>query len=149
LEAILLEEEPVSLENVTVSASNLSSLIDKKIIYPSERQVSASTSEVDILQQLMLPKLQINPLFNEVSLPGGGELQYRINGVKVEAQDIIALQSAEIIRLKFHDNPGLRYGNAGCVHWEKPVHQVERKKKNGLRRWHGHTLINQVCSGRR
>jgi hypothetical protein len=112
---ILLEDQPISLENVTVSASNLSSRIDKKIIYPSERQVSASTNGVDFLQQLMLPKLQVNPLLNEVSLPGGGELQYRINGVKVEVQDIIALQPADIIRLEFHDNPGLRYGNAEVV----------------------------------
>ncbi|MDR1200907.1 MAG: TonB-dependent receptor, partial [Tannerellaceae bacterium] len=112
---ILLEDEPVLLENVTVSASNLSSRIDKKIIYPSERQVSASTNGIDLLQQLMLPKLQVNPLFNEASLPGGGELQYRINGVKVEAQDIIALRPGDIIRLEFHDNPGLRYGNAEVV----------------------------------
>lgn len=115
LETILLEDESVSLENVTVSASNLSSRIDRKIIYPSERQVNASTNGVDLLQQLMLPKLIVNPLFNEVSLPGGGELQYRINGVKVEVQDILALQPAEIIRLEFHDNPGLRYGNAEVV----------------------------------
>ncbi|MDR1161465.1 MAG: carboxypeptidase-like regulatory domain-containing protein, partial [Tannerellaceae bacterium] len=114
-EAILLEDEAIALENVTVSASNQSSRIDKKIIYPSERQVNASTNGVDLLQQLMLPKLQVNPIFNEVSLPGGGELQYRINGVKVEAQDIIALRPADIIRLEFHDNPGLRYGNAEVV----------------------------------
>jgi hypothetical protein len=112
---ILLEDQPISLENVTVSASNLSSRIDKKIIYPSERQVNASTNGVDLLQQLMLPKLQVNLLFSEVSLPGGGELQYCINGVKVEIQDIIALRPADIIRLEFHDNPGLRYGNAEVV----------------------------------
>lgn len=63
----------------------------------------------------MLPKLQINPLFNELSLPGGGELQLRINGAKVELQDILALQPAEIIRIEYHDNPGLRYGNAEVV----------------------------------
>ncbi|MDR1403002.1 MAG: carboxypeptidase-like regulatory domain-containing protein [Tannerellaceae bacterium] len=112
---ILLEDEAISLDNVTVSASNINSRIDKKIIYPSQRQVSASTNGIDILQQLMLPKLRVNPLFNEVSLPGGGELQYRINGVKVEIQDIMALQPADIIQIEFHDNPGLRYGNAQVV----------------------------------
>ncbi len=112
---IFMEEGAVSLGDVTVSASNLTSQIDKKLIYPSERQVNASTNGIDILQQLMLPKLQVNPLFNEVSLPGGGELQYRINGVKVEVQDVKALQPADIIRIEFHDNPGLRYGNAEVV----------------------------------
>ncbi|MDH6303488.1 hypothetical protein M2459_000579 [Parabacteroides sp. PF5-5] len=112
---IYLEDESVALSNVTISASNLSSQMDKKIIYPSERQTKASTNGVDLLQQLMLPKLKVNPLFSEVSLPGGGELQYRINGVKVEIQDIIALQPADIMRIEFHDNPGLRYGNAEVV----------------------------------
>ncbi|KAA6319180.1 TonB-dependent receptor SusC [termite gut metagenome] len=78
-------------------------------------QVKAATNGIDLLQQLMLPKLRVNPLFNEVSLPGGGELQYRINGVKVEIQDVIALQPADIIRIEFHDNPGLRYGNTEAV----------------------------------
>lgn len=115
LEDILLEDESISLDNVTVSASNLSSQIDKKTIFPSERQVKASTNGVDLLQQLMLPKIRVNPIHNEVSLPGGGELQFRINGVKVEKDDVIALIPADIIRIEFHDNPGLRYGNAEVV----------------------------------
>ncbi len=115
LDNIQLEDGTVALSDITVSASNLSSQLDKKLVFPSDRQVKASTNGVDLLHQLMLPKLQVNPLFNEVSLPGGGELQYRINGVKVEIQDIVALQPADIIRIEFHDNPGLRYGNAEVV----------------------------------
>ncbi|MDR1644834.1 MAG: carboxypeptidase-like regulatory domain-containing protein [Tannerellaceae bacterium] len=113
--SVLLEEAAIALESLTVTAANQSSYIDKKLVYPSERQVKASTNGVNLLQQLMLPKLIVNPLFNEVSLPGGGELQYRINGVKVELQDVIALLPADIIRIEYHDNPGLRYGNADVV----------------------------------
>ncbi len=115
LEEIVLEEEAVNLDNVTVTASNLTSLSDKKLVFPSERQVKASTNGINLLQQLMLPKLQVNPLFNEIKIAGGGEVQLRINGVKVESQDIIALQPADIIRIEYHDNPGLRYGNAEVV----------------------------------
>jgi len=112
---ILLEEDAIALADVTISASNSSSYSDKKVIFPSDRQLQASTNGVNLLQQLMLPKIQINPLFNEVSLPGGGELQFRINGVKVEVKEILALQPSEIIRVEYHDNPGLRYGNAEVV----------------------------------
>ena len=115
LDEILMEEDMVLLDGVTVTASATTSRSDKKIIFPSENQVKASTNGVDILQQLMLPRLQVNPLFNEVKLPGGGEIQYRINGVKVEIQDITALKPADIIRVEYHDNPGLRYGNAEIV----------------------------------
>jgi len=115
LKDILLEESTVAMEGVTVTASATTSKSDRKLIYPSGRQVSASTNGVDLLQQLMLPKVQVNPLQNTVSLIGGGEVQYRINGVKVELQDIIALKPSDIIRIEYHDNPGLRYGNAEVV----------------------------------
>ena len=115
LKEILLEEASVSLGEVTVTASGTISRSDRKLVYPSARQVNASSNGVDLLQQLMLPRVQVNPLQNEVSLIGGGEIQYRINGVKVEIQDIISLKPTDIIRIEFHDNPGLRYGNAEIV----------------------------------
>ena len=115
LNPITLHEDVVALEGVTVSASNLTSTSDRKMVYPSERQMKASSNGMNLLQQLMLPKLQVNPMSNEVSVPGGGEVQFRINGAKVEQQEIIALMPSEIIRIEFHDNPGLRYGNAEVV----------------------------------
>ncbi|MDR0831241.1 MAG: TonB-dependent receptor, partial [Prevotellaceae bacterium] len=106
-----LEEQ--TLGEITVTASNSS--IDRKLIFPTEQQKENSTNGVDLLQRLMLPKVQVNPLLKTVSLASGGELQLRINGVKAEIQDIAALLPADIIRIEFHDNPGLRYGNAEVV----------------------------------
>lgn len=112
---IQLEDAAVSLDNVVVSASNQHSRSDRKIVFPSERQVKASTDGMNLLQQLMLPKVQVNPMTSEIKVPGGGEVQLRINGVKVEVEDIKALLPSDIIRIEFHDNPGLRYGNAEIV----------------------------------
>lgn len=52
---------------------------------------------------------------NEIGVLGGGELQLRINGAKAEVEEIKALQPSDIIRIEYHDNPGLRYGNAEVV----------------------------------
>ena len=112
LKEILMEDAAVSLDGVTVSASNTSSRSDRKLIFPSDRQVKASTNGMDLLQQLMLPKITVNPMSNEIKVPGNGEVQLRINGVKVELDEIKALLPADIIRIEFHDNPGLRYRNA-------------------------------------
>ena len=131
LDEILLEEDLVMLEGVTVTASGTTSRSDKKIIFLSDRHLKASTNGIDLLQQLMLPKLQVNPLFGEVKLPGGGEIQYRINGVKVEIQDVKALKPADVIRIEFHDNPGLRYGNAEVV-LDYIVHRPETGGSIGL-----------------
>ncbi|MCD8193588.1 MAG: carboxypeptidase-like regulatory domain-containing protein [Tannerellaceae bacterium] len=115
LDDILLQDASVALEGVTVTASGMTSRADRKIVFPSQRQLEASTNGINLLQQLMLPKLQVNPLFNTVSLPGGGEVQLRINGVKVEEADIISLNPADVLRVEYHDNPGLRYDNAEVV----------------------------------
>jgi hypothetical protein len=112
---LLMDEESLTLSGVTVSAAAMTNTIDKKLIYPTERQITASTNGINLLQQLMLPGLLVNAMFNEVSLPGGGELQFRINGVKVEREDVMALQPGKIIRIEYHDNPGLRYGTAEAV----------------------------------
>ncbi|MDR1103702.1 MAG: carboxypeptidase-like regulatory domain-containing protein [Tannerella sp.] len=112
---ILMEEESVGLEAVTVTASATTNRIDRKLVFPTERQVNASSNGVDLLQQLMLPRLQVNALTRAVGLAGGGEVQLRINGIKVEVNDIAALLPKDIIRVEYHDNPGLRYGNASAV----------------------------------
>lgn len=112
---IPMEDAAVSLDGVTVSASNTSSRSDRKLVFPSDRQVKASTNGMDLLQQLMLPKIQVNPLSSEIKVPGNGEVQLRINGVKVEQDEIKSLLPSDIIRIEYHDNPGLRYGNAEVV----------------------------------
>ena len=112
---IYLAEEAFALDNVTVTASAQRSEIDRKIVYPSERQQKASANGVDLLQQLMLPRLQVDPVNNTIQIPGDGEVQLRINGVKVTNQEIRALRPDEIVRVEYHDNPGLRYGNAEIV----------------------------------
>lgn len=112
---ILLEDDAVAMEGVTVSASGRISHSDRKLIFPSERQMKVSTNGVNLLQQMMLPRIQINPMNNEIGVLGGGELQLRINGAKAEVEEIKALQPSDIIRIEYHDNPGLRYGNAEVV----------------------------------
>lgn len=64
---------------------------------------------------MQLPRLTVNPLTNEVSLPGEEKVQFCVNGVKVNHADIRALQPNEIIRVEYLDNPGLRYGDADVV----------------------------------
>ncbi|MDR2859623.1 MAG: TonB-dependent receptor family protein [Mediterranea sp.] len=126
LDEILMDEESLVLAGVTVNATAMTNTIDKKLVYPTERQVTASTNGINLLQQLMLPGLLVNAMFNEVSLPGGGELQFRINGVKVEREDVLALQPAKIIRIEYHDNPGLKYGNAEVV-----IDYIVRRPESG------------------
>ena len=77
--------------------------------------MKASGNGMDLLQQMMLPRVQVDLLNNEIKATGNGVVQVRINGVKVEQDEIKALNPSDIIRIEYHDNPGLRYGNAGRI----------------------------------
>ncbi|MDR2140108.1 MAG: TonB-dependent receptor [Tannerella sp.] len=148
---ILMEEEAVGLDAVTVTASATTSWIDRKLIFPTERQINVSSNGIDLLQQLMLSRILVNPMTREVSIPGGGEVQLRINGVRAEVNDIVALQPKDIIRVEYHDNPGLRYGNAEAV-----IDYIVRRHETGgnmgmnlrntlpLKTWGEHNLNGRV-----
>ena len=112
---ILLGEDAVALEGVTVSGFAQTTRSDRKLVFPSERQVKASRNGIELLQQLMLPRIQVDPLNNAIKMVGNGTVQLRINGVKVEQQEIQALQPADIIRIEYHDDPSLRYGEVDAV----------------------------------
>ena len=112
---ILLEEEAMELDGILVTASNQVNRVDRKVIFLTEQQMKTSTNGIDLLTQLALPKVSVNPMNMAASLIDGGELQYRINGAKAELQDVLSLQPVDIVRVEYHDNPGLRYGNAAVV----------------------------------
>ncbi|WP_287619348.1 TonB-dependent receptor [Parabacteroides sp.] len=126
LEVIFLREDVVALKDVEVTASNLVNKSDRKIIFPNQRQIDASTNGIGLLQNMMLPKVQVNLMTNSVGLIGQGELQLRINGAQVTEKEIIALQPKDIIRIEYIENPGLRYGNAEAV-----LNYITRKHETG------------------
>lgn len=139
---ILLEDAAVAMEGVTVSASAQISHSDRKLLFPSERQMKVSTNGVNLLQQMMLPRVQVNPLKNEIGVLGGGELQLRINGAKAEIDEIKSLLPTDIIRIEYHDNPGLRYGNAEVV-----LNKKQFSKGSALSFGVRHTFFGQSGGG--
>ena len=48
---------------------------------------------------------------NKVTSSGEGDVQLRMNGVNAEIQDILVLRPEDVIRIEYHDAPGLRYGD--------------------------------------
>ena len=77
---IVMDSTAIALEGVTITGSSQISRADRKLVFPSERQMKTSTNGVNLLQELMLPRILVNPMNNEIGLSGGGELQLRING---------------------------------------------------------------------
>lgn len=115
MEDIFLGEEDNELEAVTVTASNVTNKADRLIIFVTEQQKANASNGINLLNTMQLPRLTVNPIMNEVTLAGEGNVLFCINGVKVENADIRAIQPNEVIRVEYLDNPGVRYGDADVV----------------------------------
>lgn len=123
---LVLEEATEQLGEITVTAANIVNDGDRKIVFPSQKQLEASTNGLNLLQAMMLPRIEINPMTKAISLSGGGVIQLCMNGVKVSDKDISALLPSDIIRIEYLENPGLRYGDAEAV-----LNYITRRHETG------------------
>lgn len=112
---IILEPASVNIGDVEVTAAGIVNSRDRYIAYPSKKQLQISSNGIELLQNAMLPRLSVDPVMNKITVSGGDAVQLRINGVKATIEEIKSLQPENIIRIEYHDNPGLRYGGATAV----------------------------------
>lgn len=105
----------VNLDNVEVAAAGIVNAKDRFIAYPTKQQLKTSTDGIELLQSMMLPRLFVDPVREKITIGGGDEVQLRINGVKASKEQVKTIQPNDIIRIEYHDNPGLRYGGAAAV----------------------------------
>lgn len=110
---IVLPEDAVLLEGVTVTASNTVQRIDRQIVLPSPREVAASTSGYDLLGHMQLNGLKVDPVQLAVSTVSGGSVQLRINDVKASSSQVLALKPGDVLRVEYIDRPGMRYAASG------------------------------------
>lgn len=115
LGTIAMAPESQTLSGVTVTASSVIRKADRQIVIPSQLQRKTSSNGVALLQHLQLSRISVNTLNGSVTTTTGDAVELRINGVKAEIQDVKALQPADVLKVEYHDNPGLRYGNVSAV----------------------------------
>lgn len=123
---VSLSPNNIQLEDVTITASPIIKKTDRQIILPTEVQTKAASNGLTLLRNLQLARILVNPIDNSIKLPGGDNVQLRINGVEVTQAEVIAIRPAEVIRIEYIDNPGARYGNAGAV-----LNYIVKKKESG------------------
>ena len=111
LGTISIDSATIALKEVTVTANPIINQPDRKIIFPTAHQLKASTNGLTLLQRLQLNRIQVDPIRQTISSSNQGDVQLRINGAKAELQEILSLKPEDVIRIEYHDEPSLRYGD--------------------------------------
>ena len=112
---ILLQEGATELGEVVVESQAIIQKVDRQILLPSKEQMQASSDGVSLLQNLQIPRIVISPIDNSVKTLSDESVQLRINGVEASTSDVKAINPKDIIRVEYHDQPGVRYNGAAAV----------------------------------
>lgn len=103
------------LSEVTVIGASSVQAASKEILYPTEGQLAASSNALALMANLQIPRVSVNPATREIATTSGDEIQLRINGVIVQATDVVALAATDVIRVEWYDGPTLKYEGAEAV----------------------------------
>lgn len=112
---IHLKSVDKTLSTVTVTGNSVIKKLDRDLVVPSEMQVKVSTDGLSLLQNMQLPGISVDPINRKITAMGGGNVQIRINGIESEISDLSGISPDDIIRIEYHQNPSLRYGNVDAV----------------------------------
>lgn len=123
---IRLTVSAVSLDEVVVSGDVVIKKSDRQMILPTQEQKRAATNGINLLQQMPISRISVSPMDKTIKTTLGEDVQLRINGVESTKEEVSAIRPTDVIRVEYHDNPGLRYGGAAAV-----LDYIVRKKENG------------------
>ncbi len=84
------------------------------VYQPSKSAVEHSKNGMQLLNNLMIPSLNVNDVLGSIQA-AGQSVQIRINGRESSIDEVRTLLPETIKRVEWIDNPGLRYGGANYV----------------------------------
>lgn len=112
---IVMNENVIRLNQVTISSDPVIRKIDRQIITPNEQQRRVSSNGINLILALNLPRISVSMLNNTICIDGQDVVQLRINGVEVSNEEVLALNPREILKVEYIDNPGFQYGGVKAV----------------------------------
>ena len=120
------------IAEVTVEAQSVIQKVDKQVLLPNKEQRKASHDGMSLLQNLQIPRIVVNPADNTVKTLANQDVQLRINGIEASNSEVMAINPKDVIRIEYHDQPGVRYNGAAAV-----INYIVRHRDTG-----GNLMLN-------
>ena len=102
---IIMPIDAVALQQVKVEGQMATAYSDCTVYLPSQRQKNASQNAIDLLRQMAIPQIQINPIDNSIKDNGGGEVSIFFNNMPASQEDIEGLRTADVRRVEYLEFP--------------------------------------------
>ncbi len=114
------------LNEVVVTGSNIINKLDRKIIFPTQKQIEKSDDGIELLRNLRLNGIEVKRSDNSVTGIRGGSVSLRINGANATINEIVSIRPKDIIRIEYLQEPSLRYGEVEAV-----VNYIVKRRESG------------------
>lgn len=98
----------IFLDEVVVTASNITRMDDHLLIYPNKQQKGHSNNGYGVLKNLMIPGLSVNTQSHNVEMMGMQASLY-INGQECDSKEIQMIRPRDIEKIEFYDAPSGKY----------------------------------------
>lgn len=102
------------LQEIVIEAPKVIRKADMDVYHPSKSAVDNSKNGMQLINNLMIPSLNVNDVLGSVQT-AGQSVQLRINGREASVDQVRALLPETVRRVEWIDNPGLRYGGVNYV----------------------------------
>lgn len=138
LEEIYIDKA-TTLDDFTVSAKSLLYSGGKTIAIPSESEVAASNSSIELLQKIPLEGLRANPITRSIEVDGSTPI-ILINGIPSSLESLRTIRPQDIIKIEYSRATPARYadsGKSGLIN----IFLKERKDGGYISFW-GRSAIN-------
>lgn len=119
------------LDEVVVEARNQRLGAEVSTYIPTSKQRNASQNAIDLLRQMAIPQIQINPIDNSIKDNGGGEVSIFFNNMPASQEDIEGLRTADVRRveyLEFPTDPRFRGRNTLSISSFRNMNMVATRK---------------------
>ena len=94
-----------TLDEVVVEGATQSTSPTATTFIPSSRQKNASQNAVDLLRQIGIPQIKVNPMDNSVTDNAGGDVSIFINYMPASQEEMQGLRTAEVRKVEYLEFP--------------------------------------------
>lgn len=123
---IILRKATTVLQEVVVKAQSVVQQTDKTLIFPTSQQKKYAVDGFSLLNNLMLPQIDVN-LLNKTVSSRGKTVTLLINGKPVkDKNEVAALLPQDILRIEYHELPTGVYAE-----YESVIDYITRQYKRG------------------
>lgn len=110
---ILEKDSSIVLNEIQVYAPRNISTLEKTIIYPEKQILSNNHSSLGVLQDLMLPGLEINNILQTATIYGK-KIIFKINGIPKPIESVLALSPNSIYKIEYSNSLSIKESTNGA-----------------------------------